>query len=57
MLKKNLHASSADKTLLLITHRTSLLDIVDRIIIIEGGEVVADGPKKEVLNSLTNSTS
>ena len=57
MLKKNLHASSADKTLLLITHRTSMLDIVDRIIIIEGGKVVADGPKKEILNSLTNSTS
>ena len=32
-----------------------MLDIVDRIIVIEGGKVVADGPKKDIINSLTKS--
>jgi ATP-binding cassette subfamily C protein LapB len=33
------------RTLIVITHRTSLLDLVDRVIVIDGGKVVADGPK------------
>ena len=57
LLKNNLLKSISKKTLLLITHRTSMLDIVDRIIVIEGGKVVADGPKKEIINSLTKSAS
>ena len=55
LLKNNLLKSTSKKTLLLITHRTSMLDIVDRIIVIEGGKVVADGPKKDIINSLTKS--
>jgi ATP-binding cassette subfamily C protein LapB len=55
LLKNNLLNSTSKKTLLLITHRTSMLDIVDRIIVIEGGKVVADGPKKDIINSLTKS--
>jgi ATP-binding cassette subfamily C protein LapB len=37
------------KTLMLITHRPSLLRLVDRIILLEGGRVVADGPRDAVL--------
>lgn len=33
------------RTVIVITHRTSLLDLVDRVIVIDGGKVVADGPK------------
>ena len=55
LLKNNLLKSTSKKTLLLITHRTSMLDIVNRIIVIEGGKVVADGPKKDIINSLTKS--
>jgi ATP-binding cassette, subfamily C, bacterial LapB len=40
-----LKAVLKDKTLIVITHRTSLLDLVDRVIVIDGGKVVADGPK------------
>jgi ATP-binding cassette, subfamily C, bacterial LapB len=40
------------KTLVLITHRSSLLSLVDRLIIFDAGKVVADGPKDEVLNAL-----
>ncbi|MEI8631523.1 hypothetical protein P4S72_04190 [Vibrio sp. PP-XX7] len=40
------------ETLILITHKTSMLDIVERIIVMEKGTVIADGPKEEVLNNL-----
>lgn len=35
----------ADRTLVIVTHRTSLLDLVDRVIVIDQGRVAADGPK------------
>ena len=38
--------------LLLVTHRTSLLDLVDRIIVVDGGKVQADGAKDAVLEAL-----
>jgi len=40
------------KTLLVITHRTSLLELVNRIIVIDGGKIVADGPKEQVVEAL-----
>lgn len=40
---------ASDKTLILVTHRTSLFSVVDRIIVLGHGKVVADGPRDEVL--------
>jgi len=40
------------KTLLLFAHRTSMLQLVDRLIVMDGGKVVADGPKTDVLKAL-----
>lgn len=40
------------RTLLLITHRASLLSLVTRIIVIEAGRVAADGPRDQVLAAL-----
>ena len=40
------------KTLVVITHRSSLLALVDRLVVIDGGRVVADGPKDKVLADL-----
>lgn len=40
------------KTLVLITHKTSLLELIDRVIILDNGRVVADGPKGQVLEAL-----
>jgi len=37
-----------DKTLILITHKMSVLSLVDRVIILEDGKIIADGPKEEV---------
>jgi len=51
-IKRNLRKFIADKTLLLVTHRTPLLELVDRVIVFDGGRVVADGPKDEVLEDM-----
>ena len=40
------------QTLILITHRASLLSMVDRLIVLDGGRVVADGPRQAVLDAL-----
>ncbi|HJM50805.1 MAG TPA: ATP-binding cassette domain-containing protein, partial [Alphaproteobacteria bacterium] len=54
MLKTNLTTIAADKTLLLITHRASLLSLVDRLLVMDGGRVVADGPKQAVLDAIAD---
>ena len=51
-LKRRLRDFVANKTLLLVTHRTSLLELVDRLIVIDQGVVVADGPKSTVIEAL-----
>ena len=40
------------RTLLLVTHRQSMLRLVDRVIILDGGRIIADGPKDAVLQTL-----
>ncbi|MDY0874175.1 type I secretion system permease/ATPase [Dongia rigui] len=40
------------KTMLLVTHRNSMLTLVDRLIVLDRGKVVADGPKAGVLDAL-----
>ncbi|MDD8061029.1 MULTISPECIES: type I secretion system permease/ATPase [Shewanella] len=45
---------SKNRTLLLITHKMHLLNLVDRIIVLERGHVLADGPKDEVLAKLNS---
>jgi ATP-binding cassette subfamily C protein LapB len=51
-IKQQLRTFAAGKTLIVVTHRTSLLDLVDRIIVIDAGKVVADGPKAQVVEAL-----
>ena len=40
------------QTLILVTHRASLLTLVDRLIVMDGSKIVADGPKEKVLEAL-----
>ena len=51
-VRRNLAAFSQGRTLLVITHKTALLELVDRIIVLEGGRIVADGSKEAVLRAL-----
>jgi ATP-binding cassette subfamily C protein LapB len=50
--KARLAEQLTGRTLLLITHRASLLSLVDRVIVLEGGRVAADGPRDQVLAAL-----
>ncbi|OZY84591.1 type I secretion system permease/ATPase [Cellvibrio mixtus] len=50
--KRNLLQFAAHKTLIVITHRTSLLELANRIIVIDAGKIVADGPKEQVVEAL-----
>lgn len=45
----------ADKTVILVSHRMPVLKLADRLIVIDGGRVVGDGPRGEVIKALTNS--
>ncbi|GGO83091.1 ABC transporter [Marinobacterium nitratireducens] len=51
-LKQQLAEYARERTLVLVTHKMSLLSLVDRLIVIDGGKVVADGPKQTVLEAL-----
>ena len=41
------------RTVVIITHRPPLLQLVDRIMLIEKGKVAADGPRDDVVRQLT----
>ena len=51
-VKRRLTEFARGKTMILISHRTSLLDLVDRIIVMDGGRIMADGPKEQVVTAL-----
>lgn len=52
LFKKHLSENLKNKTLILVTHKGSLLSLVDRLVLIDGGRVVADGPRDLVLKAL-----
>tara|TARA_B100001559_G_scaffold321004_1_gene335463 strand:- start:1205 stop:2902 length:1698 start_codon:yes stop_codon:yes gene_type:complete len=43
-----------DKTVIIATHKPSLLSLVDRILVVANGTVVADGPKEKIINNSQN---
>ena len=52
-LLKDLQVRLKDKTLILITHRGTLLSLVDRVVVFDSGRIIADGPKDKVLQAAT----
>ncbi|MEG1823725.1 MAG: type I secretion system permease/ATPase [Cloacibacillus sp.] len=52
LIKHNLMSYLQGRTLFLVTHKSSLLDLATRIIILDSGRVIADGPKEAVLAAL-----
>lgn len=52
LLKRRLLEILPAKTLLLVTHRPSMLDLVDRLIVVDNGRIVADGTRERVLRAL-----
>lgn len=51
-VKARLKEATQGKTMMVISHRSSLFDLVDRIIVIDGGKIVADGAKEQVIEAL-----
>ena len=51
-VKNRLMEASNGKTVVLISHRSGLFDLANRIIVIDSGRVVADGPKDQVVEAL-----
>ncbi|RYG60005.1 MAG: type I secretion system permease/ATPase [Alphaproteobacteria bacterium] len=41
-----------DRTFILITHRPSMLELVDRLIVVDDSRIIADGPKDRILAQL-----
>ncbi|NBX65858.1 MAG: type I secretion system permease/ATPase [Proteobacteria bacterium] len=49
---RHIEEQSKGKTLILITHRQHLLKLVDRLVLIDLGKIIADGPRDKVIEAL-----
>lgn len=52
MFTNHIAKYSKEKTLVLITHRQQLLPMVNRLILIDQGKVILDGPRDKVLETI-----
>jgi ATP-binding cassette subfamily C protein LapB len=52
VIRARLREYAIGKTLLVVTHKSALLELVDRILVVDNGRIVADGPRDEVMASL-----
>ena len=50
-LINNLKTQLVNQTILLITHRTSILELATRVLVIDQGKIVAQGPKSDFMRS------
>lgn len=51
-ITQNITHFAHNKTVVLVTHRTSLLAMVTRVIVIDAGKIVADGPRDRIMEAL-----
>jgi ATP-binding cassette subfamily C protein LapB len=49
--------SIKDKTFIVVTHKPSILKLVDRILVVDAGRIILDGPKDKVLAQIMGSSS
>ena len=52
VVKQRLFEYSRDRTLLLVTHKAPMLKLVERLIVVDEGRIIIDGPRDDVLKSL-----
>jgi len=50
--KKSMPRHLNDGTLILISHKPSMLALADRLIVIEQGQIIADGPREQIIEDL-----
>lgn len=51
-VKRNIAEATAEKTLIVISHRNAMLELAERLIVIDSGQIVADGNKEDVTAAL-----
>ncbi|MET0334486.1 MAG: type I secretion system permease/ATPase [Rhizobacter sp.] len=51
-ITQNITQFAHNKTVVLVTHRTSLLAMVTRVIVVDAGKIVADGPRDRIMEAL-----
>ncbi len=51
-ITNRVNAFAQDKTVVLVTHRTSMLAMDTRVIVVDGGRIVADGPRDRIMEAL-----
>ncbi|WP_028116341.1 type I secretion system permease/ATPase [Ferrimonas senticii] len=51
-IKQQLQQLAPEQTLLLITHKIAMLEVAERIIVMDNGRIVSDGPREQVLAQL-----
>ena len=54
LINKLTDAFGPETTLLVATHRHSMLELVDRLIVVDKGRIIADGPKHAVIEAMQN---
>jgi ATP-binding cassette subfamily C protein LapB len=52
----NFKSITEDSTLIVVSHRMPLLNLVDRVLVMNDGKIVDDGPKDEILEKLQPKT-
>jgi ATP-binding cassette subfamily C protein LapB len=50
--KERLKAFAGHKTVIIVTHRNSLLDLATRIVVVDEGQAVASGPRDQIIQAL-----
>jgi ATP-binding cassette subfamily C protein LapB len=50
---RQLKEAAGTRTLIMVTHRPAVLDLVTRVVVVDNGKVVLDGPKAQVLAALS----
>jgi ATP-binding cassette, subfamily B, bacterial len=51
LVQRALRTILADRTAVIIAHRLSTVEIADRVIVLDGGRIIEDGPPAELLNT------
>ena len=50
---RQLKESAGNCTLVMVTHRPAVLELVNRVVVVDAGRIVLDGPKEQVLAALS----
>ncbi|MGH1404590.1 MAG: ATP-binding cassette domain-containing protein [Alphaproteobacteria bacterium] len=53
-IRHTIQEFTKDKTFIMVTHRTTLLPLVSRLVLLDQGRIIADGARDDILRKLSN---